>query len=340
MDLFTTRAMTQALDERRAVRTWLAETFFPRVEVHTTYEVDIDVRRNKRRLAPFVNPLSEGKLVEHAGFNTMSIRPPYIKPKMVTTAADLQRRAMGVTVYGAAPSPAAIAARRLAEELAEMDGMIDRREEWMAARALFFGTITVTGEGLNAVIDFQRQSTHDITLVGTALWTDAASTPIANFRAWKSIVSLSSGLVPNVAVMGTDAANAFLANEDVRSTMNLLNNTTIAIGMDTAALAAQGVTYIGRVEGVDIFMYEEVYLDENGVEQPLVPADAVLLGSTAADARRHYGAIMDLDATVAARRFPKSWTQPDPSARYVMVQSAPLPVPHQIDAFLVARVVA
>jgi hypothetical protein len=338
MDLFTTRAMIAALDERRAVRNFLTSRFFGRVENHTTLEVDIDIRRNKRRLAPFVNPLSEGKLMEHQGFGTMAIRPPYIKPKMVTTAADLYKRAMGVNVYGA-QSPAAVAAAKLAEELDTMDSAIDRRIEWMAAKALFTGSVTVVGEGLNAVIDFQRNSTHNIALSGTDLWSNSASTPIEDLRAWKSVVSASSGVVPTMAIFASDVVDAFLRHADVRAVLNLLNNTTIAMRMDTEALAEQGVTYVGRVEQLDIFQYDEVFLnDTTGLEEPLVPAGSVLLGSGAVDARLHYGAILDLSGLNAVGRFPKSWVTEDPSARWVMVQSAPLPVPHQIDGFLVADV--
>lgn len=337
LDLFNTRSMAAAVRERRSPKGFLLKKFFSRVEQHDTAEVDIDVIRNKRRLAPFVNPLSEGKLVEHAGFSTRSIRPPYIKPKMVTTAADLLTRGVGQAVYGD-QTPAQRAASRLAEELAEMDDMITRREEWMAAQALFTGSVTVTGEGLNAVINFGYTASHDITLTGTNAWDDAASDPIANLRAWKSIAVQDSGLVPTDAILGSAARDAFLGNAVVAAQLDRTHQATLQIQMTQAGMP-DGVTYIGRIEGLDLWTYEEYYLDDAGNEQPMVPTKSVLLGSSRADARLHYGAIMDLDSPlVAMRRFPKSWTTPDPSARWVMLQSAPLPVPHQIDAFVIAEV--
>jgi hypothetical protein len=338
LDLFNTRSMTAAVEERRAPKTFLLNTFFSRVEVHDTQEVDIDVIRNKRRLAPFVNPLSEGKLVEHAGYATRTLRPAYIKPKMVTTAADLLQRAIGQSIYSS-QTPAQRAASRLTQELADLEDMIIRREEWMAAQALFTGSVSVVGEGLNAVIDFGYSGSHDVTLTGTAVWDNAASDPIADIRAWKSIVAQDSGLIPTDAILGTAARDALLTNDVILDQLDRTHQQTLQVNMTQNGLP-DGVTYIGRIEGLDLWTYEEWYLDDSNVEQPMVPTKAVLLGSRRADARMHYGAIMDLDSLAAVKRFPKSWTTNDPSARWVMLQSAPLPVPHQIDAFLIAQVLA
>ncbi|PCJ51688.1 MAG: capsid protein, partial [Planctomycetota bacterium] len=74
-------------------------------------------------------------------------------------------------------------------------------------------------------------------------------------------------------------------------------------------------------------------------EQPMIPEDTLILGADNARTARHYGAIHDLDATAAVQYFPKSWTQEDPSVRFVMLQSAPLVIPHQIDAFMSVQAV-
>lgn len=337
MDLFTLRSMTDALRERRPPKRFFLDRFFRRIVEHETLEVDIDIVRNKRRLAPFVHPLSEGKLVEREGYSARSIRPAYIKPKMATTAADLLKRDAGEIVYSP-KTRLQRAAERLAEDLATMDDMIIRREEWMAAQALMTGTVTVVGEGLNAVIDFGYSANHKATLTTTARWDNAAGVPLTNIRAWKSRVAQDSGLVPTDMVLGTAAAAALIKNPEFVAEREFIQTSTLVLRNDTSNLP-QGVTYIGRVESLDVWVYEEWYLDDNGVEQPLVPTNYAMLGSSSADTRLHYGAIQDLKAGLAAmRRFPKSWEQEDPSARMVMVQSAPLPVPHQIDAFFLANV--
>lgn len=341
IDMFATRTMLRALEERRPPRRFLTNTFFGGPpEVSDNEYVDIDIIRNKRKLAPFVTPIAEGKLMERAGFSTKSFKPPYLKPKLVTTAADLLKRGFGENIYNPA-TPQQRAAKRLAQDLADLQDAIERRVEWMASSALFNGTIVVVGEGVNATINFGRSSSHSVTLASGDRWSQVSTaTPVDDIRTWKGIVSQATGLVPNVMVIGSAVLPNFLANAQVQEILNRFSNQTATVKMDTSQLA-DGVTYVGQVEQVDIFTYDEWYLDTDGVtELPMVPTDKILLGSTRARAVVHYGAILDLDAggVAVVPWFPKSWRTPDPSAQWVLVQSAPLVVPHQIDAFLVADV--
>ena len=83
------------------------------------------------------------------------------------------------------------------------------------------------------------------------------------------------------------------------------------------------------------------YYDEaTETDKPLIPDNMVLIGCTNAYTRMHYGVIKDLEANAAVKMFPKTWLSKDPSAQYLLVQSAPLAGLHQVDAFLVATVCA
>jgi len=58
-----------------------------------------------------------------------------------------------------------------------------------------------------------------------------------------------------------------------------------------------------------------------------VKTNEVLLGSRAVDGVKAYGAILDVNSLEPADIYPKMWDQEDPSARYIMSQSAPLMIP-------------
>lgn len=338
ISLFQTRRMLRMLEQMKPPRTFLLDTFFPAVETSSSEHVDIDIMKGKRRLAPFVNPRHAGKVVERIGFTTRSYKPPYIKPKMEFNPANLPDRQPGTTVYDEAGSAMDRAATCLARDLREMQEMTTRREEWMASQALNGGVITVTGEGISDTIDFQMAANHKVTLTSTDKWTDAASNPLADFRAWQRRCAQDSGVLPNVAVLGSDVVDAFLANDEVK---DQLDTRRADIGMVDVRQLPNGVTYLGSLfgGGLDIFGYDEWYIsDADGLEYPMVPANKVFLGSTNARTARHYGMIRDLkNGDARVRWFPKSWEEEDPSARWVMLQSAPLVVPHQIDAFLMAQ---
>lgn len=331
VSMFETRTMLEALEQMFIPRTFLQTMFFKESVTFDTENVDLDVIKGKRRLAPFVSPLAEGKVVERTGFSTSSIKPPYIKQKMATKASDILKRQSGNIIYQGNSSPAQRAQVQLGKDMIELMNMIIRREEWMAANALNSGVITVAGDGINAQIDFLMASDHKITLTGTAKWTDAASDPITNLRTWKQKAGQDSGLVPNVAVFGSSVLTAFLGNANA---LKLLDKTKVTLGQIDPKQLPDGVTYYGNVEGLDIYTYDEWYLDDNGALQPMVPVNKIFMGSTSAQNKRLYGAIQDLEATAAVPYFPKSWEEKDPSVRWLMLQSAPVVALNQPDAFM------
>ncbi|EKP0155446.1 major capsid protein, partial [Escherichia coli] len=74
-----------------------------------------------------------------------------------------------------------------------------------------------------------------------------------------------------------------------------------------------------------------------------LPEGMLVLGNTAAEGIRCYGAIKDAQAlsegVVASSRYPKHWlTVGDPSCEFTMTQSAPLMVLPDPDEFVVVQV--
>lgn len=350
IDIFDTRTMLDAIEVMKRPTNFLRDTFFPAAAPVETETVDVDIVKGKRRMAPFCSPLSEGKLVENLGFSTSTIKPGYIKPFKITTAADLLKRTPGSTLYSGGQTIEQRAQIKLGADLADLMDMIDRREEWMAAQALDAGTIVMKIKGETAdktvTVDFLMDATHKVTLAGNDLWNDALSDPIAELQSWATTIRKDSGVNPTQAIMGTDAAAAFIKNAKVLAVMD---NRRVDMGMINPHMLANGVSYLCSINApglaLDIYTYEEWYLNEDtGVETAMVPAKKVWLGSPKTANRTLYAVIQDMEAieegSAAVKRFPKSWVPKNPSARHLMVQSAPLVALLQPDAFVSAQVLA
>jgi len=340
IDIFATRTMLAAIAQMTPARTFLLSTFFPGFKQFASKHVDIDIIKGKRRLAPFVSPVVEGKVMDKRGYTTRSYTPPYIKPKFASGAQEILNRAAGEIVYVSGQSAAERAASKLGEELAELDETITRREEWMAAQALINGSVNVVGDGINDVIDFGRAADHAVTLTGNALWTDALGDPLKNLREWRRKIIQDSGVSPDTAVFGAGVIDAFLASGKLDTA---LDNRRVDLGAIDPQLLPDGVTYYGYIKdvGLDIYGYDEWYLDDAGDEQPMMPVNKVLIGSSRSRNAKLYGMIQDLDAGAdyAVPRFPKSWTRKDPSVRFVMLQSAPLVALLQPDSTMCCQVI-
>ncbi len=349
ISIFETRTMLQIILQLKRPKTFLLDTFFSGFRQFDTMNVDIDIFKGKRRMAPFVAPVMEGKVVEKLGYTTNSYKPPYVKPKMATTAQQILQRSPGQVIYGT-QSMAERAAEELGRNLGDLLDQHTRREEWMAAQALNGGIINVVGDGVNDTIDFQMAASHKVTLSGASLWTATTSDPVKDLGTWARLCSQDSGIVPNAAVIGTDVANALLAqlrNPNYNG-YGEISTIKVTLGQINPQLLPNGCTYLGMLQApslnIDLFTYDEWYIsDADGLEYPMVPVNKIFLGSTNAQNSKLYGAIQDMDlleelgsATIAVPRLPKSWVTKDPGVRWLMTQSAPLIALNQPDAFVVA----
>lgn len=337
IDMFSTRTMLRMLEQSKRPKSFLRDTFFATETPFDTEYVDIDITKGKRKMAPFVSPRIGSKTVERTGYETKTYKPVLVAPDTITTAEDILKRAAGETIYGAG-SPDTRAVAILAKDMIELDDMITRREEWMAAQVLFTGSVDMVGEGVNETISFGLTNIN--TLASGAQWDESTSNPIGDLVLARKTIIQGSGVTPTMAILGSDAATAFTSNSKV---LAALDNRRTEMGMLAPdPNRGNGLTYIGydASSGLEMWSYDEWYLDDNGVEQPMIPVDKVLIGSPQARCEILYGAIVDVArGTFAVSRVPKSWITEKPSARFLQMSSRPLPAMLQPDAFYVYTVV-
>src|SRR6185295_17707066 len=123
---------------------FLLSLFFPTIVVSDAAIIEVDVENGKRRVAPFVNPLVEGKIVDGSGYRTNLIKPAYVKPKAAIAPQDALKRAFGEQLPGFL-SPEERLNMLALQRIEEFIAMIERREEIMAADQLINGQLTIVG---------------------------------------------------------------------------------------------------------------------------------------------------------------------------------------------------
>lgn len=340
--LFETRTMLAALEQMFPARTFLKDLFFKRTNPVTTENVDIDIYKGKRRTAAYVASIGQGNVVSRVGYQTFSYKLPYIKEKMALKPTDLLNRGYGETIYQA-ESPLQRAERQLAIDLSDLDDMITRAEELQAAQGLFAGQVQLLDGNW---LVFPQSPTHQIDSL-EYLWSDTVnSKPLNDLGTWRKLIMRDSGLAPDVLILGTDALNTFLAHPQISGNTAALSQVKVDRGQIDPKILENGVIYWGFISeiGCDIYSYDEWYVPSNAPANteplPMVPLNAVLMASTRARMDIVYGSIRDMEALQPFQRFPKSWVTEDPSVRWLMLQSAPLLVPTQVDAYLFAEVCA
>lgn len=344
--IYDPRTMGKVISRMAPVRTFFKSTFFRNVETFVTETVDVDYKKGNRKLAPFVHRRIGGKTVPNTGYETKIYTPPLIAPDKVTSVDNLLKRQAGENPFSGR-TPAERAVVKMAADFHELDEMITRREEWMCAQVIFTGSIPVIGEGIEETISFDFTNNETITTAAKK-WNNAGSDPIADLKRWRKIVQKNGFVNCDICIMADDVAEAFVNHEKVRKLLDTR-------GYDLATIKPRelpnGVTYVGTIhgEGLDIYTYSEWFLDDwtdpsAPKQKPLVPDGELALLSTAAEYSMYYGATTLIDKkteefyTAEGARVPDSWAERKPARRFLQLNSNPLPVPHEVDSWFVAKV--
>lgn len=317
---------------------WLS--LFPQQINFETEDIAFDrVSRDYRRLAPFVAPNVQGRVQGRSGYDTVSFKPAYVKPKdVVDPSMDIVRQpgeALGTgSLTNAQRRDAAIA-----EILRQHRSKLVNRNEWLAARAVIDGQVTIAGEDYPAVtVNFRRHSSLSYALAGGALWSAGTADPLADIKAAKLNADARSGVRITRLVFGGDAWDMFAARVNLREMMNVQYggyDTRVSLMRD----GYEGQEYMGVIQGlngagrIEAWVDTSKYVDEDGNEQFFLDQKTVVGVSPSIEGVRCFGAIRDAKAGLQAREvFTKMWENEDPSVEYIMSQSAPLMVPKRPNA--------
>lgn len=337
-DLYGTSVLVGVVRSLLGTPQFLLDRYFRIEQTETSEEIHFDVEEEKRRIAPFVSPLVEGQIVASKGYKTNVFTPAYIKDKRVVDMNRPFRRAIGEN-FGGDMSPAARLRQHVARELADQRNMIDRRLEVMAALTLCNGKIVIEGEKYPPVlVDFNRLASHSV--VANPLWSNPAALILDDLAAWSAVALQDTGVNLLDVVMPPNIWKVFRANAQVKERLDLYRPVNAAPSLRADNMQEEGGTYMGNVDGFNIFVYQGWYVDpKDNVEKQIWPANKIALLSPQLQGVRAFGAIRDEKAGLQAMPyFPKSWIQEDPSVRFLLMQSAPLLVPYRVNASMTAQV--
>ena len=340
MDIFTTAFLNGVVDSLLRPPSFLLDTFFPLVVTSEQEEIKFDVADGKRRIAPFVHPLKEGKVVESLGYKTNTFTPAYIKDKRVFDPSKALKRRAGERIGGEL-SNLDRARANLAVALEDQLATLTRRLEVMAAEVLRTGKATIKGDGYDSVIvDFGRAANQTVTLGSGSQWGDTGVKPLENLEDWALTVAQASGATVTDVVFTVGAWRKFRDNADAQKAVDLQIGQLANFQIPLASI--EGLEFKGTIGGKRLWVYTGWYVDpDTGSEVAIIPNGwVILVAQNGLLGTRHFGAIRDEEAGFQAREFfSKSWITPDPAIRYLLMQSAPLIVPYRPNASMAVKVI-
>lgn len=329
--------------------TWYFGQFFTAGQMRSETEwIDFEkLPLRSRKLAPFVQPMGRGHGVDLDKAQGLRFKPanlvvedPVDPLKPLTYQPGIDSSLLDFEDITPERRLQLIKAMLIAEHRL----YIERRWEWMKARAIIDGQVTCNyKDGTSVVVDFRRDADHTEVLTSGNRWGDAGVSILDKIKQVNDTMANAEhgGAVTRITMGGSVApivqkSAEILAHMDI-NTKGGVHSVDRGI-MPSAKVFKLGEVFFGGQSGqkVELWVNNETYTADNGTETRYLGANEVLFTSTAEaiGGWECFGRIIDPDAKYQpVPIFPKNFvTGERVKTENLSAESAPLFVPINPDA--------
>lgn len=347
LDYTQTAVLLAAYEQKKKPTTFLKSRYFPDGTTFGTDEVLVEYKDGNQKIAPFVAPEVGGKVVKRNGYSVKAYQPAFIAPKRALTVDALKKKGFGEAYYNQL-SPAERALAITADDLAEMDEMIVRREEAMCAEVLQTNALTMNHyTDDNKLYETKNIAYYDgeanpAVYATNFSWDTAEADILADCKEIAMMLK-KRGLAATDVILGTQAADALLSNEKIQK---LLDNRNYNIGVIDPTEQFDDAVFIGQLNcyghKLNFIQYAGTYEAEDGtIKDYINPTDIIVTAPGCG--QTNYGAITQIDygqadfTTHVAKRVPLY--EVEKQVKSVALRTAPLVQPVNKNPFIKATVI-
>ncbi|KEM68416.1 clp protease family protein [Escherichia coli 6-537-08_S3_C1] len=336
MSMYTTAQLLAANEKKFKFDPLFLRLFFRESYPFTTEKVYLSQIPGLVNMALYVSPIVSGEVIRSRGGSTSEFTPGYVKPKHEVNPQMTLRRLPDEDPQNLA-DPAYRRRRIIMQNMRDEELAIAQVEEMQAVSAVLKGKYTMTGEAFDPVeVDMGRSAANNITQSGGTEWSKRDKStydPTDDIEAY----ALNASGVVNIIVFDPKGWALFRSFKAVKEKLDTRRGSNSELETAVKDLG-EAVSYKGMYGDTAIVVYSGQYV-ENDVKKNFLPDNTMVLGNTQARGLRTYGCIQDADAQReginASARYPKNWvTTGDPAREFTMIQSAPLMLLADPDAFV------
>lgn len=330
---------------------FLKDRYFPDGPVYYSEKALIEFKKKGRKIAPFVIPLVNGIVMEKDGYRTDIVDAPYIAPKRVITAKELEQKA-----FGESPESGRSPEQRENELESEFidDNRISilRRHEKMCADILLTGQVimkhyaTAEDAAKGENYDFKYLRFYEGEFKNKYKFTKkfkdmTTAEKIQEFYKMATILR-KRGVRATDIVMTSDVSMLLMSDKDF---LEFYNKAKVNIGEINPTELPDGVVSNGsiNINGVvmTLFTYDEIYEDLDGEEKAILPAGTIAflqpnMGTTVYAQVTFY--TKDGFKSYAEKIVPRLVGDEKSNMAEVQAFSRPVMYPNDMDGWLVANI--
>lgn len=352
INLYDTHTMLALNEAIKPKATFLRDRYFPTApeDIFMSEDVVVDFKdEGQEVLAPVVVPSKGGIPVAREGYETHTFTPPLVAPERPLTAGQLLKRQAGEAVFSNI-TPQEREAKILAQDIADLNALIDNREEFMAAQTLVNNGYTLkqyadkygTNEFVEKEMKFYTGASNPSTYSPQTKW-DNSGDIIADIAAMATALK-RRGLAATDLIVSGKVADVILSDATV---LKLLDNRRFILATEVNPQANDnGSTLIAvlncKGHQINIFSYTRQYKDEaTGKMVDYIPEKFAVM---TAPGMGHtvYGAITQIEngqfVTYAQSRVPHYVASEHDNTRTLIQQSRPIVLPKIKNSAISAQV--
>lgn len=252
---------------------FILDTFFQNRETVQDEEIMLEIETSGNKMAPFISPIENGRIMVEAGYTSNIIVAPSLAPKHVITPKDMFKRQAGENITGG-KSPVQRQAENAGKILANQEKYIKNKEEYLAAQFLTTGKITSDSGEHKYELDYQMP--HIYTLEAGKKWSDAGVNPLDAIDKFVDDCEETGTPCENI-IMGASSAKYFNNSEVLNKQLDIRNKQFMTVELQKKY---PGIVYMGFYEArqVHLYAYNRSVVDNTGNKKAIVPTNMIFGG--------------------------------------------------------------
>lgn len=354
-DIFQTHHLLMAVEELTPPVNFLRDRYFPTNEatdIFATDDVLVEYKDGKKKLAPFVAPRKGGVTILRDGYSMERYTPPFIAPKRMLSIDDLKKRGFGEALYPKL-TPEQRQNTMVLKDASELDDMISRREEAMAAETMLNNGCIMKHYADDMTLEYEMSIMFYTGDANPAIYTPATNWGATGAKILEDLDTMakmltSRGLQATEFVCAPDVAHLIVNDPVIKEMADIKNYSLVNVSPEFDAYP--GATHVATLNvygrKIAIISYDETYEDdETGEMIQFIPAGHGILTAPAAG-RTLYGAVSQVEQTdglfhtYVAKRVPKYISDAKGNTRELALTSCPLLIPNNKNPWIATKVTA
>lgn len=346
---YNTDVMLEAIKTGVQATSFLTKRYFPETQrsEFISKDVLIEYKDGNQTAAPFVVPHIGGVPVERKGYKSKRYEPANIEVYKTLKVEDLEEKGFGEAIY-ANETPEVREQLLLAEDLVELDEMVTRRQEIMAASVMLNNKIEMTyklpgGATETKEIRYYDDDSNPQAFAPDVEWDQSGATIIDDIFAMCQMAS-EKGINPTDLIVTPSVMAAIRKDENL---IKLLDTKNYQAGEIKTSDLGDGAKMLGTLNAdgyvLNLISYNAKY-DNAGTMTAYIP-DGYVIVAAPATGQTAYGSVTQKEQadgkthTYAGRRVPKVTVDFESDKSKIKLSAKPLLAPQKVGGWISAQAI-